>query len=175
MCKLPEGNTNISIASFAYGLVGTGLLSSIRAAVTAGSNVADARRADLAAFASGAAATLPVVNLVHSAAPSANSDAPDFVNQMCSAYLAGGLEALSSALYGEATSQISTDLGVDLAALLLSFAFLLVLYFLWYRPLLLATDAEIKRTRVLLLLLPEDVIKSTPALVRAASRYASGG
>ena len=42
-----------------------------------------------------------------------------------------------------------------------------------YRPLLLATDVEIKRTRVLLLLLPEEVIKSTPALVRAASRFAS--
>ena len=25
MCKLPEGNTNISVSSFAYGLVGTGL------------------------------------------------------------------------------------------------------------------------------------------------------
>ena len=175
MCKLPEGNTNISVLSFAYGLVGTGLLNAMKATINAGSYIVDERRAELEAFSSGATATLPAWTITHTLTPSMSSGAPDFVNQMCSYYMAGGLEEFSAALFSEATARIANDLSYDLVALLLSFAFLLVLYLLWYRPLLLTTDAEIKRTRTLLLLLPEDVIKSTPALVRAASRFAAGG
>ena len=174
MCKLPVGNTNISVLSFAYGLVGTGLLNAMKATINAGSYIVDERRAELEAFSSGATATLPAWTITHTLTPSMSSGAPDFVNQMCSYYMAGGLEEFSAALFSEATARIANDLSYDLVALLLSFAFLLVLYLLWYRPLLLTTDAEIKRTRTLLLL-PEDVIKSTPALVRAASRFAAGG
>ena len=69
MCKLPEGNTNISVSSFAYGLVGTGLLSAMKATINAGSYVVDERRAELEAFSSGATATFPAWTIAHTPTP----------------------------------------------------------------------------------------------------------
>ena len=50
---------------------------------------------------------------------------------MCGVYLAGGLEALSAAMYAEATATLQMDLDLDLVALLLSFFALIVLYQFW--------------------------------------------
>jgi hypothetical protein len=176
LCRLPDNNVNISVTSFAYGLVGTGLLPSIKAMLTAATAVLNRRREQLADFLAGRAAVMPIFEIPQTPSPSANAEEPqDFVNQMAGVYLAGGLEALSAGLYSEASAIVEADLGLDLAALLLSFVALLLIYFFWYKPMLMALDAEVKKTRSLLLLLPEEVVKSTPALVRAAGKFASSG
>ena len=171
MCKLPQNNVDITLPSFAYGLVGTGLLQGVRAVTTAAGTVVDARLADLAAHSAGGT-PLPFVSCDHTATPSANTAAADFSNQMFSTYLAGGLDALVEGVIGEGAATLASDLATDVLALAGSFFFLALAYFAWYMPVIRAADVEIKRQRALLLLVPEGVMKAVPAFVQAVNRFA---
>ena len=89
------------------------------------------------------------------------------MNEMANSYLAGGLASLSSAIYNEAVTVISNAQQVDLIAVVFSSFATIIFYVGLYLPLLAFLDGEIKRTRYLLLLVPEEVAKGTPAVVAA--------
>ena len=97
----------------------------------------------------------------------------DFVNQMATSYLPGGLQALSAVIYREAVAKVAEAANLDTAAVVISDAVVAGLVLLFYMPLIRSLDAEIKRSRFLLLLIPEEVAKSVPAVVMVSRKLAS--
>ena len=167
MCKLGDDNTNVSTPIFAYGVVGTGLFPSMMTLFTTGGQLVAARRVAIAA---GSAAYIdanhwPITSAAHPG---------DLINELCNNYLAGGLEALSLAIYSEAVTSISNAMSIDVAAVVLSIMALFAFYLLLYMPLIAFLDSEIKRTRFLLLLVPEEVAKGVPSVVAASRKLAEG-
>jgi len=74
----------------------------------------------------------------------------------------------------ESAGVIDSFTGTDVIAVSLSFVALVVLYGGYYRPAILALDAQLKRTRFLLLLFPEELARSVPAVVNAGRKLIEG-
>ena len=67
---------------------------------------------------------------------------------------------------------IQTSMSIDVLAVVLSCGALVLFYVLLYAPLVAQLDNEIKRTRFLLLLFPEEVAKGVPAVIAAGKKLA---
>jgi flagellar biosynthesis/type III secretory pathway M-ring protein FliF/YscJ len=96
----------------------------------------------------------------------------DTINQLASNYLAAGLSALSAGVQAEAASSIMTSNSNDVLAVVLSSLAIFVIFFLVYRPLIARLDLEMKQSRTLLLLVPDEVAKAVPAVIMAAQKLA---
>jgi hypothetical protein len=148
---------------FYYGIVGTGLLPALRNFVLLSRQLIASRKADLAT----GAAVLPRYDLT--AAPLS------FVDQLGRMYLPAGLEALSQGRVEEDLVYLSQFGQLNLAATLLCIAALGLFYWLGYRPMFTRLDKDIKNTRGLLLLLPEEAARSVPAVMNAGKKLLGNG
>jgi len=159
-CFMPPGNTDISYSVFSSGVVGTGLLPALRQFIMLTQNMLNARAAELAAAPRGT--TLSRVDLT---APPLST-----VDQLGRQYLPAGLEALSKGRVGEDSAYLAQFGDLNLTATLLCVAALIAIYLLFYRPLFARLDKDIKGTRGLLLLLPDDAARAVPAVMVAGKR-----
>jgi hypothetical protein len=152
LCFKPPANTDLNYPVFYYGVVGTGLLPAIQQYVLLVEAAIDWRAAELAATAGGTTRPLtlvdPAVGIPGVLAP-ADLDA---IDQLTDAYLPAGLGALSQAVKAQSAGVIEAFTGTDVIAVSLSFVALAILYLGYYRPTIMALDAQLKRTRFLLLL-----------------------
>jgi hypothetical protein len=162
-CYMPQGNTDINYKVFSSGVVGTGLLPALRQFLVMARNLLQQRQAALAA---GGSADLPREDL--SAAPFSIMD------QLGRQYLPAGLEALSSGRIGENVSYLSQFASLNLAATLLCVLAMALIYALFYAPLFARLDKDIKGTRGLLLLLPDDAARAVPAVMAAGKKLLAG-
>jgi len=148
--------TDINYNVFFYGLVGTGLLPAMKQYLLLARNVLQERRGALAA-----GGVLPRVNLT--------AGALAFVNKLGTSFLPAGLESLSAARVAENDAALSSFQQLNLVATVVSVLALALIYVLVYRPLFYMLDREIKMTRGLLLLLPDDAARSVPAVLDAVA------
>lgn len=92
-------------------------------------------------------------------------------------FLAPALAQASATRYEEGLSALRAFLAADTAVAVTAVLFLLVVYAGVYRPLIMRLDREIKETRALLLLFPDEVCRAVPAIValtRALSNQEGG-
>ena len=133
-------------------MVGTGLLPAIQQYVLLVKAAIASREAELRATAGGTLRPLsridPAVGIPGVLSP-ADLDA---INQLCDAYLPAGLNELSLAVKAQSIGVIGDFTGTDVITVSLSFVALFVLYVGYYLPTILLLDAQLKRTRFLLLL-----------------------
>jgi hypothetical protein len=168
-CRHDPASTNRSSAVFYYGIVGRGLFPAllqltlvVRRAVTD----------QMALLAQGPGA-LVYISADHAPAGSRLSAPGDFVNQCASSFLAAGLGELSASVLAESVALVSASLAADALAAALSSAALLLIFAFKYRPLIAQLDRDIKRSRHLLLLIPDAIAKVVPAVVQAGQRLAA--
>lgn len=162
-CKKPIDSTDINLKVFASGVVGTGLLPAIQQLSRQVHGVIRARKASF--INDGIYEEEDILD---------HSDAYDIINKMCLSYIPAGLEALSDVVLNESTSMINASMSIDILAVICSILALIGFYFFLYAPLVSFLDNEIKRTRFLLLLFPEEVAKGIPAVVEAGHRLSAG-
>ena len=163
-CFKPPDNVDIYYPVFYNGVVGTGLLPALRQFLLLTRNLLTQRSADLAAArgAPGAAAALPRIDL--SVPPLS------IVDQLGRQYLPAGLEALTTGRIAESSAYLNQFGDLNLMATLLCVLALGLFYVLLYRPLFASLDRDIKGTRGLLLLLPDDAARAVPAVMSAGKR-----
>jgi hypothetical protein len=89
---------------------------------------------------------------------------------MASAYLAGGLQSLASNIQSEVEGLVTAAVNIDALAVAFSSLTLPVFVLVFYRPLILHLDADIKRSRALLMLVPDEIAKVVPAIVNAGQK-----
>ena len=148
---------------FFYGLVGTGLLPSLRQFLQLTRNLLEARALELAAAPQG---PLSRVDLV---LPPLSS-----VDQLGRMFLPAGLEALSKGRVAEDSAYLASFGALNLVATLLGVLSLVLFYVMAYRPLFARLDRDIKSTRGLLLLLPEKAARAVPAVLAAGKKLLGG-
>lgn len=90
-----------------------------------------------------------------------------FVHKLGLSFLPAGLEALSLGRVRENDAMLASFQSLNLVATIVSVLALLIIYVFVYRPLFYRLDREIKNTRGLLLLLPDDAASSVPAVLDA--------
>lgn len=156
-CYKPPSNVDINYPVFYYGIVGTGLLPALRQYVLLARNLIKDRAAALAS-----GVPLPRIDLT---APPFS-----FVDQLGRLYLPAGLEALSQGRVDEDTKYLTNFGDLNLLATLLCILTLLLFYICTYRPLFAKLDKDIKDTRGLLLLLPEEAARLVPAVLNAGKK-----
>jgi hypothetical protein len=162
-CKKPVDSTDIHLKVFASGVVGTGLLPAIQQLSRQVHAVIRSRRASFAQ--DGFYEEEDILD---------HGDAYDIINKMCLGYLPAGLESLSDVVLKESTTMINASMSIDILAVICSIIALIGFYVFLYAPLVSFLDNEIKRTRFLLLLFPEEVSKGIPAVVEAGHRLSAG-
>jgi len=157
-CYKPPAVTDINYQVFFYGIVGTGLLPALRNFVLLSRQLITSRKADLAS----GAAVLPRIDLT--------LPPLSHVDQLGRMFLPAGLEALSKGRVMEDKLYLSNFGDLNLAATLLCILALGLFYWLGYRPMFARLDKDIKSTRGLLLLLPEEAARSVPAVMNAGRK-----
>jgi hypothetical protein len=162
-CKKPVDSTDINLKVFASGVVGTGLLPAIQQLSRQVHAVIRARKASYVQ--DGYYEEEDILD---------HGDAYDVINKMCLGYIPAGLETLSDVVLNESTSMINVSMSIDILAVICSILALIGFYLFLYAPLVSFLDNEIKRTRFLLLLFPEEVAKGIPAVVEAGHRLSAG-
>jgi hypothetical protein len=162
-CKKPVDSTDIHLKVFASGVVGTGLLPAIQQLSRQVHAVIRSRRASFAQ--DGFYEEEDILD---------HGDSYDIINKMCLGYLPAGLESLSDVVLKESTTMINASMSIDILAVICSIIALIGFYVFLYAPLVSFLDNEIKRTRFLLLLFPEEVSKGIPAVVEAGHRLSAG-
>jgi hypothetical protein len=103
-----------------------------------------------------------------------HNDMEAHVHLLAGSYLPAGLATLTDVVVSESFELINAGMNVDIIAVIISIGALFGFYFLLYAPLVIHLDNEIKRTRFLLLLFPEEVAKGVPAVVKAGRKLVSG-
>jgi hypothetical protein len=145
-------STNPNYPVFYYGVVGTGLLPAVQQYVLLVQAAIDNRQAELGATAGGTLQPLRVIDPAVGIPGTLSAMDLDAIDQLCDAYLPAGLGALSSAVKVQGVRVVASFAGTDVIVVSLSFVALVVLYVGYYMPTILALDAQLKRTRFLLLL-----------------------
>jgi hypothetical protein len=145
-------STNPNYPVFYYGVVGTGLLPAVQQYVLLVQAAIDNRQAELGATAGGTLQPLRIIDPAVGIPGTLSAMDLDAIDQLCDAYLPAGLGALSSAVKVQGVRVVSSFAGTDVIVVSLSFVALVVLYVGYYMPTILALDAQLKRTRFLLLL-----------------------
>lgn len=112
----------------------------------------DNRQAELGATAGGTLRPLRIIDPAVGIPGTLSAMDLDAIDQLCDAYLPAGLGALSSAVKVQGVRVVASFAGTDVITVSLSFVALVVLYVGYYMPTILALDAQLKRTRFLLLL-----------------------
>jgi hypothetical protein len=133
-------------------VVGTGLLPAVQQYVLLVQAAIDNRQAELGATAGGTLQPLRIVDPAVGIPGTLSAMDLDAIDQLCDAYLPAGLGALSSAVKVQGVRVVASFAGTDVIVVSLSFVALVVLYVGYYMPTILALDAQLKRTRFLLLL-----------------------
>ena len=133
-------------------MVGTGLLPAVQQYVLLVQAAIDNRQAELGATAGGTLRPLRIIDPAVGIPGTLSAMDLDAIDQLCDAYLPAGLGALSSAVKVQGVRVVASFAGTDVITVSLSFVALVVLYVGYYMPTILALDAQLKRTRFLLLL-----------------------
>jgi hypothetical protein len=108
----------------------------------------------------------------------ASSGMPGILAQYGERFLPPGYAAVADTLYNEGYAAINGYIAASAAVTVVSVLGLWGLFFLVYRPVMRRLDREIKDSRALLLLFPDEVSRSVPAVVTAGRDMlatASGG
>ena len=173
-CYKPPSNTDPKYPVFYFGVVGTGLLPAVQQYVLLVEAAIAARSAELAATAGGTLRPLSIVDPAVGIPGVLTSTDLNAIDKLCDAYLPAGLGALSAAVKSQSDGVIDVFTATDVIVVSLSFLALVALYVGYYRPTILALDAQLKRTRFLLLLFPEELARSVPAVVNAGRKLIEG-
>ena len=163
LCARVPSSVDTGAPVFAFGVVGTGLLPAVAEFLTDVNDMLRVRALQLAA-----------------APPLATGDSfvtgtGAIVDAMGSAYLPAGFGKLVELMTTELQTSLLAYNAWNIATIAASSFFLLFSYFVVYNPILNSLDEEIKRTRFLLLLFPEDVARLVPAVSDIARRLLQGG
>jgi hypothetical protein len=132
----------------------------------------DSRQAELRATAGGTLRPLRVIDPTVGIPGTLSRVDLDAIDQLCDAYLPAGLSALSSAVKSQSVQVIADFTGTDVITVSLSFVALVVLYVGYYMPTILALDAQLKRTRFLLLLCEFSSCARTARALRSRALHA---
>ena len=166
-CYISETNTLLTPVVFNYGIVSRGLLGVIidyvqrvREAVLEQQQLIALGPAHIAFRSIDKVSPLGVGPLTTG----------QLVNEMASAYLAGGLQSLASNIESEVEGLVTAAANIDALAVAFSSLTLPVFVLVFYRPLVLHLDADIKRSRALLMLVPDEIAKVVPAIVNAGQK-----
>ena len=158
LCKKPYDSIDVNRPVFASGVVGTGLTSAVLFFSRLVNNVLRDRRIEYDTFGS-----YNETNLDQ------NIDLA-IISEMASKYLTIALSELTNILVEEVKASVNAAMEIDILAVVFSILALIGFYFFLYDPLVGKLDKEIKRTRFLLLLFPEEVAKGVPAVVAAGKK-----
>jgi hypothetical protein len=170
-CYKPPDNVDPNYRVFYYGVVGTGLLPALQTYVLKVQAVIDRRMIDLkAAQANGTGSKLPVVDPLVGLGAVMTPEDYDAIDKMTDEFLPAGLHALSAATQETSVSLLDSFRSQDALAVALSIVAVVLFYYALYLPVIFSLNAQTKRVRFLLLLVPEDVAKQTPAIVAAAKK-----
>jgi hypothetical protein len=163
MCKKPYDSIDATRPVFANGVVGTGLLPGIQYLSRLLHEVLVERKKQR----ENGGYIPDDILLVH-------NDEAAHIHLLAGSYLPAGLASLTDVVVSESIELINAGMNVDIIAVIISIGALFGFYFLLYAPLVIHLDNEIKRTRFLLLLFPEEVAKGVPAVVKAGRKLVSG-
>ena len=158
MCKKPPDSTDVNRPVFASGVVGTGLTPAILYFSRAVNNLMRDRKIEFKTLG---------YYLDHDLDSSIKYN---IISEMASKYLTVGLSALTNTVVDEVKASIQASMDIDILSVVCSILSLLAIYFFLYDPLVRTLDKEIKRTRFLLLLFPEEVAKGVPSVVAAGKK-----
>ncbi len=159
ICYKDAASTNMSELVFHYGLVGRGLYPAMLEFFLRGKQAVAAQQVQLA-LGPGA---LYYQTLDHDSPYGVGTMSNgQFIGEISGAYIAGGLDSLSSGIGAEAVATVSAQINVDTLAVVFSSLTLAAMYLLVYQPLIAFLDIEIKRSHHLLLLVPEEIAKVVP-------------
>ena len=136
---------------FFGGLVGTGLHAALKEFMLMTRNLADARSEELAAGRLSTAWSLATGDY-------------SIAHQLGQNYLAAGLAELSTRRQGEADDYLNAANALHLGVTLASLVYLAAAFLFVYRPLVRSLDRDIKRVRLLLLLVPDDIARAVPEI-----------
>ena len=161
LCKKVASSVDTGTPIFDFGVVGTGLLPAVREYLKDIGDLLRVRRDELDV-------------LPFTVGASLDTGAGAIVDQMGASYLVAGFGELLIQMRGETMASIRYFKSWNLASISSVSIALILVYILVYAPILTNLDEEIKRTRFLLLLFPEDVAKRVPAVGSAARSYYNG-
>ena len=173
-CYKPPQVTDQSYPVFYYGVVGTGLLPTIQQYVLLVQAAVASRAAELTRTGGGTLAPLSVLDATIGIPGVLSPTDFDALDRMTDAYLPAGLGALADATRSASVNVITSFTSTDVLVTALSFVALVLLYVGYYVPTITALDADLKRTRFLLLLFPEEVARNVPAVVNAGRKLIEG-
>jgi hypothetical protein len=162
LCVRDPNSVDTTAPVFDFGVVGTGLLPAVGEFVTNVNDLLRVRAQQLAAAPPLAAGASLV------------SGTGAIVDSMGAAYLPAGFGVLVDTMAVELQTGLLSFNAWNVATIAASSFFLIFSYFVVYNPILNGLDEEIKRTRFLLLLFPEDVARLVPAVGDAARRLLQG-
>jgi hypothetical protein len=158
LCKKPYDSIDVNRPVFASGVVGTGLTSAVLFFSRLVNNVLRDRRIEYDTF-----------GFYNETNLNQNTDLT-IISEMASKYLTKALSELTNILVEEVKASVNAAMEIDILAVVFSILALIGFYFFLYDPLVGKLDKEIKRTRFLLLLFPEEVAKGVPAVVAAGKK-----
>jgi hypothetical protein len=158
LCKKPYDSVDVNRPVFASGVVGTGLTPAIQYFSRAVNNLIRDRH-------------IEYETLGHYLDHDLDHNTKyKVMSEMASNYLSVGLSALTNVIVEEVKATIQAAMDIDILSVVCSILALVVIYFFLYDPLVRNLDKEIKRTRFLLLLFPEEVAKGVPSVVAAGKK-----
>jgi hypothetical protein len=161
-CYISSSNTLLSPVVFNYGIVSRGLFGAILDYVQ---RVREAIAAQEQEIARGPSfITYKSVNNLSPLGVGPISTG-QLVNEMASVYLAAGLQTLATNVEAEVVTRVQASVNTDTLAVAFSCLSLPLFVLLFYRPLINHLDADIKRSRALLMLVPDEIAKVVPAIV----------
>jgi hypothetical protein len=158
LCKKPPDSTDVNRPVFASGVVGTGLTPAILYFSRAVNNLMRDRKIEFKTLG---------YYIDHDLDSSIKYN---IISEMASKYLTVGLSTLTNTVVDEIKASIQASMDIDILSVVCSILSLFAIYFLLYDPLVRTLDKEIKRTRFLLLLFPEEVAKGVPSVVAAGKK-----
>jgi len=166
-CFKPTESLDTTKNIFQFGIVGTGMLPALLQYINRIEAALDIRKSE------SATGTLGIMNVATGLSGSFTEDDFDAVDKMYGQFIPAGLDELSRVTQETSSNIITSFNKIDEIVVTVSVLSIVVFYG-YYVIILGQLNRMIKTTRFLLLLVPEDVTKATPALIAFGRKLMEG-
>ena len=166
-CYKPTESLDTTKNIFQFGIVGTGMLPALLQYINRIESALDIRKSE------SASGSLNIMNVATGLSGSFTEDDFDAVDKMYGQFIPAGLDELSRVTQETSSNIIVSFNKIDEVVVTVSVLSIVVFYG-YYVIILGQLNRMIKTTRFLLLLVPEDVTKATPALIAFGRKLMEG-
>jgi hypothetical protein len=168
-CFKPTESLDTTKNIFQFGIVGTGMLPAMLQYINRIESALDIRKSEVASFPN----SISVMDVTNGLSGSFTGDDFDAVDKMFGQFIPAGLDELSRVTQESSSNIITSFNKVDEIVVTVS-VLSIVIFYVYYVIILGHLNRMIKTTRFLLLLVPEDVTKATPALIAFGRKLMEG-